>query len=86
MALLCKCMNMACTNEHADPIRVILADGVPVARQDFVVPEGAYPVRMQVGQLPVTIIGWIDDSASLPNLLRDIAKELEKVMSERAED
>jgi uncharacterized membrane protein YkvA (DUF1232 family) len=40
---------------------------------------------MQVGDLPVTVIGWIDDSAALPGLLRSVADETERIMRDRPE-
>jgi hypothetical protein len=61
-------------------------DGVRVLRQEFVVPEGTMAVRMQVGDLPVTIVGWISGSESLPGLLRDVSDELERILIERASE
>jgi hypothetical protein len=48
-------------------------------------PADALEVRMQVGDLPVTVIGWIDDSAALPGLLRSVADETERIMRDRPE-
>jgi hypothetical protein len=60
-------------------------DGVHVLRQDFEVPEGALPVRMQTGDLPVTIIGWVDGGrGSMQGLLRSVADELDTI--EAAQD
>lgn len=60
--------------------------GVLFLRQKFEVPEGTMPVRMQVGGLPVTIIGWTDGSpGALPGLLRDVANEVEKIEKARDE-
>ena len=96
--LLCKCMDPNCTNEHFDPVQGIqiieegsvppenleVDGGVLFLRQDFEVPEGAYPVRMQVGDLPVTIIGWTNgEPGSLTALLRNVADELEKIENDR---
>jgi hypothetical protein len=60
-------------------------DGVPVLRQEVELPIGALPVRMQTGDLPVTIIGWIADAAALPGLLRSVADETEKLLNDSAE-
>lgn len=51
--------------------------------QEFEIPEGAYPVRMQTGSAPVAIVGWVTDGESLPELLESVAAELRKVMAER---
>jgi hypothetical protein len=60
-------------------------NGVAILDQDFPIPDGALPVRMQTGDLPVTIIGWIADAAALPGLLRNVADETEKLLNDSAE-
>lgn len=61
------------------------AEDVAIADQDFPIPEGALPVRMQTADLPVTIIGWIADASALPGLLRKVADETERILRDRAE-
>ena len=55
---------------------------VRVLDQDFPVPSDAYRVRMQVGDMPLTVVGWIGAPESLPMLLRSIADESEKNLKE----
>jgi hypothetical protein len=51
----------------------------------FEVPEGSLPVRMQVGEQSVTVVGWIaPESGTLPGLLRELATEIEEIEKERA--
>lgn len=60
-------------------------DGEERLVQEFPIPDGAIPVRMQTGDLPVTIIGWISEGSGLPGLLRSVADETERIMNSRAE-
>jgi hypothetical protein len=53
-------------------------------RQEFEIPEGCIPVRMQVGDAPVTIVGWVSDPDNLPELLCNLVDELRAIVSERA--
>lgn len=46
---------------------------IRVAVQDFPIPENAIAVRVQVGSMPLTVVGWISDPNSLPYLLRSVA-------------
>ncbi len=55
---------------------------IAVADQDFPVPDDAMAVRMQVGDMPLTVVGWITAPESLPFLLRSVANEHEKIMEE----
>lgn len=52
--------------------------------QDFEVPEGALPVRAQVGDLPVTIVGWVASGDDLPQLFESLARELREMMGQDA--
>jgi hypothetical protein len=63
-----------------------VVDGVKVLRQDFEIPEGGFPVRMQVGEAPVTIIGWTDGTTeALCGLLTNVMEELQKIEKVRQE-
>jgi hypothetical protein len=60
-------------------------DGVRVLVQEFDVPEGALPVRMQVGDAPVTIVGWVaPGDGNIGNLFREIAREVDEIEASRA--
>jgi hypothetical protein len=61
-------------------------DGAVHLEQDFPIPDGTIPIRMQTGDLPVTIIGWISDGAFLPGLLRETADEIERILLSRASE
>lgn len=60
-------------------------NGEHILVQDFPIPVDAMAVRMQVGDLPVTIVGWITDGSALPGLLRNVADEAERIVNDRAE-
>lgn len=51
--------------------------------QDFEIPEGTLPVRMQTGDSAVTIVGWIATFEDLPQLLEGLAKEFREIMENR---
>ncbi len=71
--------------EDSAGLPVSIVDGVRVLEQEFEVPDGALPVRMQVGDAPVSIIGWVTPgSGAVPALLRDVASEVERIEAERA--
>jgi hypothetical protein len=53
-------------------------------RQEFEIPDGTLAVRMQTGDLPVTIIGWIGSSEQLPDLLESVAKEIREMLGSDA--
>lgn len=72
--------------EDVRPGDIELGDGGELRLvQEVDVPEGALAVRMQVGDLPVTIIGWIAGAEALPDLLRNVAAETEGIMRDSAE-
>jgi hypothetical protein len=52
--------------------------------QPFEVPEWALPVRMQVGDGPLTVVGWIAANEDLAPLLSNLADFYERLMEERA--
>lgn len=85
--LLCKCMNLSCQNEHADPVRVMLPIRpltIPDDPEPFTAPDGALPVLMQVGESPVTCIGWVlPGEGNTSALLRDVANEIEAIEQAR---
>lgn len=58
-------------------------EGAVHLEQDFDVPDGAMPIRMQTADLPVTVIGWIASAADLPDLLESVAAELREVLRAR---
>jgi hypothetical protein len=64
----------------SDDLPVDEVDGVRVLRQNFEIPEGKIGVRMQVGEAPVTVIGWVSPGeGNVSALLRNTADELDKV-------
>ncbi len=69
----------------SDDLPVDEVDGVRVLRQDFEIPDGKIGVRMQVGEAPVTVIGWVSPGeGNVSALLRNTADELDKVEKEFA--
>lgn len=52
-------------------------------KEDVPPPIGAQYVRMQVGDSPVTEIGWIEEGEYLPDLLEEVAKEIRSIVAER---
>lgn len=89
MRLMCKCMNLdgRCPNEHyADTLATAPVEDVRVLVQDFEVPDGTLPVRMQVGDAPVTIIGWVaPGTGNVQSLMREVATELDEIEKGRAD-
>jgi hypothetical protein len=71
--------------QEDEDVPVYLTDaGVRVLEQDFQIPEGDIPVRMQVGDLPVSIVGWIaPGDGNLADLLENVAAEVRKIEAER---
>lgn len=59
---------------HEETIRVL--------DQDFEIPDDALPVRIQVGSMPLTVVGWITGADALPGLLRDVADANEEALEE----
>ena len=55
---------------------------VRVLDQDFEIPEDAMAVRVQVGSMPLTVVGWITAADALPHLLRDVARSNEEALEE----
>lgn len=69
-----------------DDLSVEEVDGVRVLVQDFEIPEGTLPVRMQVGDAPVTIVGWVTaGDGNLSSLLRSVAHEVDEIEKGRAD-
>lgn len=72
--------------EDSDDLPVEEVDGVRVLVHDFEIPEGTIPVRMQVGDAPVTIIGWVvPGDGNVSALLRNVAHELEEIEKAQAD-
>lgn len=66
-----------------EPVRI--EDGVRVLEQDFEIPEGMLPVRIQVGDAPVTVAGWVAPGhGNIGPMLRNVADEVERI--ERGRD
>jgi hypothetical protein len=95
VSLLCKCMNPECPNPHLEdetqePLTVHFGDAetvtreetVRVAVQDFPIPDDAMAIRIQVGTMPLTVVGWITSGEALPFLLRSVADANEAALKE----
>jgi hypothetical protein len=39
-------------------------------------------VRVQVGKMPLSVVGWISDTTGLPYLLREVAEATEATIKE----
>jgi len=57
-------------------------ESIKVLDQDFEIPPDALPVRIQVGSMPLTVVGWITGADALPALLRDVARANEEALEE----
>jgi hypothetical protein len=55
--------------------------------EEFLVPTHGIPVRLQVGDAPVVLIGWVEaQDGMVPNLLREVADEIETIEAKRRMD
>ena len=51
---------------------------------EFLVPTHGIPVRLQVGDAPVVLIGWVEaQDGMVPDLLREVADEIENIEAKR---
>lgn len=45
-------------------------------------PTDSFLVRVKIGDMPLSIVGWVADAGALPTLFRDLANRVEQANSE----